>query len=1490
MILHGPGFLLEANFQWGPVGGPGALLCTFSQVKGGAFVAKRPIVISLEQSDQQWHHYALTYDLRTVCIYRDGEMIDQKWLDNNTDRLGPIEDDAGNIFANVLHVGTATGVNLARPFQRGFLDCVRVSNIALTPWQVRRNFENARNYTRTLHVAAGAPDAGAGTQSFPTSLRTALTQVGANTRIILQGGTYSGADFQVNRSSLSKRDHCLITGADGSTPAIISGGTPTLSGAHYVYLRNLTFSSDTGNALTVNNSTRVTLDGCRISGSQRGIVANTSHKILVQNCVVNVGNIGVQLSGSPDNIVRNNTIVNGTVGLQLDAGSSSATILNNLLSGQSSASLVVNNGAQQWYRGNGNLYNPNGGTAVLLNGTGYSTAQVRDRSLAQAWYNYDVADKADNPGNPLAPRRKGYSAEAQSMAFTPVFVNVASGDYRLASNLGNALDAGAERTFQRLLISPACDALGTPRPLGNGYDVGAFEAVGAAYALFNLDATYTTSAGVYKPDGTLVKTIFSGRRMSPGTNVVFWNGLDDNNQIAPSGTYTIKMIAHNVQYVWEGVVGNNSAPHSGESVHNGFEPIKAMTFNGNTAFYTSGYNEAHHELNRFDTSNPRRLTKIFGPKTFDPDAINDVAADGANLFAMQSGTVDVYSQGSLSVVRTINTGGGNTQIEVQKNGTLLFVAKRSQNTILIYDKNGGNQTGSISVSQPGDLSVTASGDLWVVTGSSVVRYAVNSSGGSAVQTIGGFGNPIAVACSPVDGAVLVADASTWQIKAFNSGGSPLWTYGQAGGFANGPRVTPDKFYWVFYDQSQTHVTTFLQFQPDGTWWVGDTYLSRSLHFNMSRQLLHEINYQPHSYMATVDVNNGSRVFNRFTEYHVDYSKPPQEAWTITNFWGFNPPAYNWQMEDGLCSVITMSNGRTYALTYDMVGNGSRVLVELTANGLRETSVHLSGGYARIHKDGSRYGQSGPSSSPTYWRRRLTGFNASGDPQWSSEEPLATTTVVSGFLRDDPLSERFPLTTTNGTVVVYDPSRRTGYHLGGLKPGGTTWLWKAMPTMGGHDGKGTADSWVEYGGNYHMVSGRSIFAGFHGEFFQDAGQSSQIFHFYDNGLFVGQFGQPNMFGVVPNAPGTSGNALNPVLVEVGTNVFIYHNDEPGRGSLRWRPSGINDIRELASTVIVGQAPSTNTSGTLPVVTVSATTPNAAEGGAAGVFTISRTGSTASSLIVNFNISGSATASSDYQSLGASTTIPVGAASKIVSVTPVDDTAIESSETVRLTLANGLDYNSGAPNSATVFIADNDPSTLNSPDLVVLSISTSPANPVAGQQVTFSAIVQNQGLAATPDTTTVGVGFYVNGASTSWVTYPKLQPGEIAFLTANDGPGGSPFWTATAGTHALVAIVDDANQILESVENNNSTMTPLFIASTNGTNVAGAPTVKIQPVSGQMRVTWNSIPGRVYQPCYRSTITNTWIPLGSPITATTTNSTFSDTPPVGERTRFYSVREQ
>ena len=54
----------------------------------------------------------------------------------------------------------------------------------------------------------------------------------------------------------------------------------------------------------------------------------------------------------------------------------------------------------------------------------------------------------------------------------------------------------------------------------------------------------------------------------------------------------------------------------------------------------------------------------------------------------------------------------------------------------------------------------------------------------------------------------------------------------------------------------------------------------------------------------------------------------------------------------------------------------------------------------------------------------------------------------------------------------------------------------------------------------------------------------------------------------------------------------------------------------------------------------------------------------------------------------------------------------------------------------------------PDVVVTSISASPANPAAGQAVTFSVTVKNQGLGSTPAGVVIGVSFWIDGSAVSW----------------------------------------------------------------------------------------------------------------------------------------------
>ncbi len=117
-------------------------------------------------------------------------------------------------------------------------------------------------------------------------------------------------------------------------------------------------------------------------------------------------------------------------------------------------------------------------------------------------------------------------------------------------------------------------------------------------------------------------------------------------------------------------------------------------------------------------------------------------------------------------------------------------------------------------------------------------------------------------------------------------------------------------------------------------------------------------------------------------------------------------------------------------------------------------------------------------------------------------------------------------------------------------------------------------------------------------------------------------------------------------------------------------------------------SDNDSNPLPFVTVTSTNqPFAVEGGVNGGFVITRTGSTSSALTISFGVGGTAIPGTSYVALANSVTIPAGQSSVTVPVVAINNTAIESDQTVVLSLTVGQTYQVGAAASATVTVQGN-----------------------------------------------------------------------------------------------------------------------------------------------------------------------------------------------------------
>lgn len=208
--------------------------------------------------------------------------------------------------------------------------------------------------------------------------------------------------------------------------------------------------------------------------------------------------------------------------------------------------------------------------------------------------------------------------------------------------------------------------------------------------------------------------------------------------------------------------------------------------------------------------------------------------------------------------------------------------------------------------------------------------------------------------------------------------------------------------------------------------------------------------------------------------------------------------------------------------------------------------------------------------------------------------------------------------------------------------------------------------VTYEGGPHLDGRGAVYQ----QAYYDAGFNPRMYDVYDR-LLTGardigleQFMQFNYTG-------------RPIPSPQGDFAILHWQDQPPAESPKYRAL----LDAISGELYDGAAP-------LATVTIAATDAAAAEAGRdPAVFTVTRTGATTQALTVNYALGGTAT-SADFTALSGSVTIPIGALSATVTVTPIDDTLVEPSESISLTLSANAAYALGTPASAIATISDND----------------------------------------------------------------------------------------------------------------------------------------------------------------------------------------------------------
>ncbi|MDF4202041.1 Calx-beta domain-containing protein [Maribacter sp. SA7] len=212
---------------------------------------------------------------------------------------------------------------------------------------------------------------------------------------------------------------------------------------------------------------------------------------------------------------------------------------------------------------------------------------------------------------------------------------------------------------------------------------------------------------------------------------------------------------------------------------------------------------------------------------------------------------------------------------------------------------------------------------------------------------------------------------------------------------------------------------------------------------------------------------------------------------------------------------------------------------------------------------------------------------------------------------------------------------------------------------------------------------------------------------------------------------------------------------------------------------------------------------------GVFTVDvdKINATGAPIEIEYAVSGTADEGDDFTALSGTVTIEEGESTGTITLTPINDTDIETNETVILTLVDGPDYTVGGPDSATVVIVSDDTNVAQITASDGTAAESSGANSTGEFTVSLSAPNNTSGP--------IIVNYNITGTADNDVDFDEInenavsipvneQEVEIEILPINDAiqegtetviitlTAGTGYILGAAATRAATVEIDDNDQ--------------------------------------------------------------------------------------------------
>jgi hypothetical protein len=566
-----------------------------------------------------------------------------------------------------------------------------------------------------------------------------------------------------------------------------------------------------------------------------------------------------------------------------------------------------------------------------------------------------------------------------------------------------------------------------------------------------------------------------------------------------------------------------------------------------------------------------------------------------------------------------------TGIAVQRSGNILAVAHGAvSNNIKLFDKTSGSFLGTVTgITNPHQMAFSTEG-LWVVAGGQLYLVTGVGSSNRVTQPLTGFSNVVGVATNGATNSLFVLDGGTkQQMEEYAvTTHSVMRTYGTLGGYndcnptINNARLmvdgtattgllsstagsgawTPVPLSWIAVDDN------------DEVWIAEGPNLGRVLHISASNTYVNQVLLKRPNYHVGLSETLPTRVFMDSFEYSVNYKVPINQgdpdpnlggngSWSLVKNWavcaeGAHGSTWYQVVPFGfsILNVEQLSNGNVYAQV-ETGGNQLRIyqLPNSGTNAMRDTGISQpTGSWKTLLRDGSLsyYAVTGasPTNTVTAYHAWLTGFDGNANPLWSSFTSLGAATTTRYNYPVYPGSGWGVFytgtdATTSGYIPVfssgvYNSSLTTGFpHLNAIKRGYTGYAWSVMPEVcltapdfhgsfpcnggyGGHNGTGPV-----------RVEGKNIFAAFDGQY---ALAGAQFYHYWEDGLMVGQFGNWQQYPANfqrPSLPGNAGNIGAVSTTTYGGDVYFYNSDESWAPLHRWHISNLSSVHEYGGSGVL-----------------------------------------------------------------------------------------------------------------------------------------------------------------------------------------------------------------------------------------------------------------------------------------------------------------------------------